>query len=133
MTLKEWIVDRWLTWRTGKDKDQRDWEAWYEANVNYRSTRIKDMFRKFEYVLEVDWQKFLEHNDPFAWVPCEDAVQYFWPTRPLGENAVWRIERVMKAPATANEWEINEMGGADKVFVATNNSRDAVMIALKYA
>ena len=128
----EWIKDKYLTWRTGKDKDQRDWEAWYETNVNYRSVRIKDMFRKFEYVLEVDWQKFLEHNDPFAWVPVADAVQYFWPTRPLGENAVWRIERVMKAPATAYEWEINELGGEDKVFVATNNQRDAVMIALKY-
>ena len=130
--MKEWIKDKWLTWRTGKDKDQRDWEEWYHANVNYGATRIKDMFRKFEHVIIVDLEKFMR-EDPFTWVPCEDAKQYFYPARPLGENAVWRFERVMKAPSTAWEWHINELGGEDKVFVATNNSKDAMMMALKYS
>jgi hypothetical protein len=30
------------------------------------------------------------------------------------------------------EWDINGMGDRDKVFVATNNDADAIMIALKY-
>jgi len=133
MTFWEKVTDKYITWRTGKDKQQRDWEAWYEVNVNYRATKINDMFRNFKHIIMVDVDKFVDYHEPFAWVPNADARQYFWPNRPLGENAVWRFERVMKAPSTANQWEINELGGEDKIFVATNNERDAMMIALKYS
>ena len=128
----EWIKDKWLTWRTGKDKSQREWEAWYEVNVNHRARDITDMFKNFEYVMELNWDKFFSHTEPFAWVPCADAKQYFWPQRQLGNNTVWRIERV-RWNQWDNRWHINELGGEDKVFVATNNSKDAVIMALKYS
>jgi hypothetical protein len=128
----EWIRDWYLTRKTGKTKAEREWIAWYEQNVNYRATRIKDMFKNFEHVIIVDPNKFFDLDEPFGWMPCEDAQQYFWPARELGNNTVWRFERVMKAPATAWEWTVNELGGEDKVFVATNNEQDAMMIALKY-
>ena len=128
----EWIKDKWLTWRTGKDKTQREWEEWYTVNVNYRARDITDMFKNFEHVIEVRWETFLDYSEPFDWVPIEDAMQYFWPHRELGENAVWRIERVMRNQWD-NRWHINEIGGEDRVFVATNSSKDAVMIALKYS
>ena len=131
--LKERIVDRWLTWHTGKDKSTREWEAWYYANVNFRATRINDMFKNFKHVIMVDVDKFTNPHEPFAWVPCDDAKQYFWPARELGNNAVWRFERVIKYPSTNNEWEVNEFGGEDHIFVATNNDKDAIMIALKYS
>jgi hypothetical protein len=128
----EWIQDRYLTWRTGKNKAAREWEAWFDSNVNWRATEIKDMFRKFEHVIVVDSNKFFQF-DPFAWVPCEDAKQYFWPARALGDNAVWRIERVIRNVNTVQGWAINEIGGVDRVFVATNNSHDALMIAMKWS
>ena len=132
MVIIEWIKDKWLTWRTGKDKEQREWEAWYYTSVNYRANDITDMFKNFEHVMELSWDKFFDYSDPFAWVPKEDALQYFWPHCELSKTAVWRIERVMW-----NQWDyrwhINELGGEDKVFVATNNSKDAMMIALKYS
>ncbi len=131
MDLFERLKDWYLTRKTGKTKVEREWEAWYEQNVNYRATRIKDMFRNFEHIIMVDPDKFFKF-DPFVWVPCDNAKQYFWPARPLGENCVWRFERVINAPSTAWEWEINELGGYDRVFVATNNEQDAIMIALKY-
>ncbi len=127
-TIKDW----YLTRKIGKNKAEREWEEWYHSNVNFRASRIKDMFRKFDHIIIVDPDKFFQF-DPFAWVPTEDAKQYFWPTRDLGTNAVWRFERVINCPATANEWTVNELGGEDKVFVATNNERDALMIALKYS
>lgn len=131
MDLIERLKDWYLTRKTGKNKAEREWEAWYEQNVNYRASRIKDMFRNFEHIIMVNPDKFFKF-DPFAWVPCDNAKQYFWPARPLGENCVWRFERVINAPSTAWEWEINELGGYDKVFIATNNEQDAIMIALKY-
>lgn len=131
--LKDYIVDRYLTWRTGKDKATRDWETWYYANVNFRATRINDMFKNFKHVMIVDVDKFTNPREPFAWVPCDDAKQYFWPERPLETTCVWRFERVINYPSTANRWEINEFGGEDHIFVATNSDADALMIALKYA
>ena len=84
----------------------------------------------FKHIIIVNPDKFFQF-DPFAWVPCEDAKQYCFPARELGNNAVWRFERVRK-DRWDNRWHIDGMGGEDKVFVATNNERDAMMIALKY-
>ena len=125
------LEDKYLTWRTGKDKDQREWEAWYETNVVYRASTISNMFMHFKHVIIVDPDIFFDRHEPFTYVPCEDARQYFWPARKLGENAVWRFERVIPDDGTT-DWIINGMGDRDKVFVATNNDRDAMMISLKY-
>ena len=130
-TLKEYIIDRWLTWRTGNDKETREWQAWYDENIDYRAGNIPTMFRNFKHVIEVDVEKFTDPCEPFSWVPNKDARQYFWPARPLGENCVWRFERVVW-----NQWhqcwDINGIGDCDKIFVATNSDKDAIMISLKY-
>ena len=131
MVIKDWILDKWITWRTGKDRAQREWEAWYEENVDYRASNIPTMFRNFKHVIEVNPDKFFNPHEPFAWVPNEDAKQYFWPKRKLGENCVWRFERVSWTN-WLKCWYIDEMGGGDHVFVATNSDKDAMMIALKY-
>ena len=131
VVMIEYLKDKWLTWRTGKDKTQREWEAWYEVNVVYRAQTIENMFMNFKHVIEVSHEKFLDYSEPFAWVPVDDAMQYFWPRRDLGNNAVWRIERVFK-DKWDNCWHINDIIGDDHVFVATNSDRDAMMIALKY-
>ena len=127
----EYIKDKWLTWRTGKTKAEREWSDWYDQNVNYLASDITNMFEKFKHVIAVDVDKFVDHSEPFSWVPCADARQYFWPQRELSNNAVWRFERVVW-----NEWDqrwhINGIGSEDKIFVATNSDRDAIMIALKY-
>ena len=108
----EWIKDKWLTWRTGKDRATREWEAWYEANVVYRASNIPNMFMHFKYVIVVNPNKFFDLCEPFDYVPCDEARQYFWPARDLGNNAVWRFERVMW-----NQWqqqcEIFQFGGRD--------------------
>ena len=131
MTFKEYIVDKYLTWRTGNDKATREWKAWYDENIDYRAGNIPAMFRKFKHVIEVDVEKFTDPCEPFSWVPNKDARQYFWPARPLGENCVWRFERVVW-----NQWhqcwDINGIGDCDKIFVATNSDKDAIMISLKY-
>lgn len=131
MKLKDWAVDKYLTWRTGKDKSMREWEAWYESTVVYRARTIENMFMNFEHIIPVDPDKFFQF-DPFAYVPCEDAKQYFHPQRELGNNAVWRFERVRK-DRWDNRWHLDEMVGEDRVFVATNNEQDAIIIALRWA
>ena len=130
MEILDYIKDRYLTWKTGKNKEQREWEAWYNVNVVWRASTIENMFMHFEHIIEVSPDKFFQF-DPFAWVPCEDAKQYLWPQRKLGNNAVWRFERVRK-DQWDGRWHIDELSGGDHVFVATNDEKDAIMIALKY-
>lgn len=131
MNITEYIKDRYLTWRTGKDRAQREWEAWYNTNVNWRANDITNMFENFKHVIEVDTIKFL-WDGGLGWVPHPDARQYFWPQRPLGENCVWRFERVVCSHSD-KRWYLTGIAGEDKVFVATNSDEDAIMIKLKWA
>jgi hypothetical protein len=131
LKLKDYVEDKYLTWRTGKDKAQREWEAWYEVNVVYRANTIDNMFQHFKHIITVNPELFFDRCEPFAYVPNEDARQYFWPQRPVTNTCVWRFERVIW-DKWSNSWMINGLGDRDKVFVATNNDRDAMMIALKF-
>jgi hypothetical protein len=133
--LKEWIKDRYLTWRTGKDKRQRDHDEWYTNTVNYHARDITDMFKNFKHVIIVNPDLFLDLSYPFGWVPVQDARQYFYPVRQLTETCVWRFERVSwnQWDSRWHLWHLDEIGGEDKVFVACNSDEDAVMLALKYA
>lgn len=130
--LKDYVVDKYLTWKTGKPKDERDWREWYDRTVLWYADDITNMFQNFKHVIVVDSDKFMDPREPFAWVPNNDAMQYFWPQRPLETTCVWRFERVLW-----NEWDqrwhINGLGGDDLIFVATNSDTDALMISLKYA
>lgn len=131
MKLLDNIKDCWITWRTGKSRVEREWEAWYNINVNWRAHNITNMFENFKHVIEVDTHRFL-CEDAISWVPHPDVKQYFWPHRPLGENCVWRLERVMRIKWD-KRWHLTGIGGEDKVFVATNSDEDAIMITLKWA
>ena len=132
MELLEKLKDWYLTKKTGKNKAQREWEAWYDVNVVYRANTIENMFMNFKHIIEVSPDKFFDPYEPFAWVPNKDARQYFWPQRNLDETCIWRFERVRK-DQWDNRWHIDELGGGDHVFVATNNEQDALLIAMKYA
>lgn len=127
----EQIKDRWLTWRTGKTKDEREWAAWCDTNIVYRAGTIKNRFKHFKHIITVDPNKFFDLSEPFGWVPCASAKKYLYPTRELGNNAVYCFERVIW-DKWSNDWMLNDLGDEDIVFVATNNDRDATMIALKY-
>lgn len=132
MKLLDKIKDRWLTWRTGKTREVRERDEWIRTNINHRADTIKGIFVNFKYVIEVDFWKFCTDGGMGCLVPVSDARQYLWPERPLGENCVWTIERVCW-DQWVGEWRINEIAGEDRVFIATNNKKDAIMIALRWA
>ena len=126
------IKDKWLTWRTGKDKQQRDWESWRDKNVVSRASTIENMFMNFKHIVPVSTNIF-DLDEPFGWCPCKDFKQYLYPHRELGNNAVFYFARGYR-----DQWDgkfhLNDMRSEqDQVFVATNNDRDAFMIALKYS
>jgi hypothetical protein len=132
VVVVEYIKDRWLTWRTGLDKPTRDYRKWYYETVAYRANTIENMFMNFKYILPVSVDIF-DHSEPFGWVPCEDFEQYMYPARELGDNTVYYFGRGARDQYDGKFHLSDFMYVEDQVFAATNNDRDAVMIALKYS
>jgi len=126
--VKEWIIDRWLTWRTSKDKEQRAYEEWYYTTVNVRAGLVEEVYKNFKYLIQVDDEKFLIHH--MLTEPRDDMSQYRYPQRELGDNMLWTIIRGEEMPN--GKFLITDFGVEDRVYVATNNSEDAMMLALKY-
>lgn len=122
------LKEKYLTWKTGKTKEERIWQAWKEETINYRASTVQKYFYKFKYVIEVDPDKLFD-LDALSWVVVDEFDQYMWPQRDLNDNAVYTWARGFWE---GDEFEINELGGGDHVFVATNNDKDAMMISLMY-
>jgi hypothetical protein len=132
MTIKDYIVDKWLTWRTGLSKQDRAWKQWHDENIVYRADTIENMFMNFKHIIPVTTDIF-NMREPFGWVPSRAFKQYMYPNRELGDNAVYYFARGFR-----DQWDgrfhLNDLRHEqDQVFVATNNDRDALMIALKYS
>jgi len=131
MQIIEYIKDKYLTWRTGQDKQTRDWNKWYEETVVFRADTIENMFMNFKYILPVSINIF-DLDEPFGWALGKDIRQYMYPNRALGDCAVHYFARGFR-----HQWDgrfhLNEISGGDQVFIATNNSKDAMMITLKYS
>ena len=128
---RDWAVDRYLTWLTGTPKEQRDWYKWANYNIVHRADTVENKFMYFKYIIPVSTRIF--DDDCIGWHANADFKQYLYPQRALGDNAVYIYAR-----GYWDQWDgrfhICDMGGdIEQVFVATNNSKDAMMIALKFS
>jgi hypothetical protein len=131
------LIAKVTAWRLQKQKTKEKkaetirWQNWYSTHVHYKATYINNIFKQFKYVIRVDPDKFMDVNEPFGWVANKDARAYFYPQRELGSNCVWRIERASNFD-DGQGWYVDELGGQDMVFVASNNQEDITMIALQW-
>jgi hypothetical protein len=73
----EYIKDKYLTWRTGLSKQDRDYRKWYDETVVHRADTIENMFMNFEYILPVSTKMF-DLDEPFGWYACDDFEQYMY-------------------------------------------------------
>ncbi len=122
------LKDRWITWRTGKDRATRDYEEWINININVRASTAEDRYKNFKYLIRVDfWKAFDVHM--FTELK-DDLIQYRWPQRALGDNMVYGILRGEQMPD--GKFHLTDFGNEDRAYIATNNSEDAIMIALRY-
>ena len=128
----ESVRDRYLSWRTGHNKQERDWIKWRDENIVTNAITIENMFMNFQYILPVSIDIF-NHNDPFCWSPCTEFNQYLYPQRPLGQNAVWYFARGFRDTWDGRFHICGLRAEQDQVFVATNSQEDAIMIALKWS
>ena len=129
----KYLKDKYLTWRTGYNKSGRAYIKWREETIVRSAYTIEDMFVNFKYIFPVSVDIF-DHAEPFGWYPNEDFEQYMYPNRGPGNNAEYFFARGYR-DLQDGKFYLSELLGSnhDQVFVATNNDRDAVMIALQYS
>ena len=128
----EYIKDKWLTWRTGLDRETRNYREWYNKTVVINAGTVENMFMNFKHIVPVSTRIF-DENEPFGWFPNKDFRQYLYPYRALGDCAVYYFARGYR-----DRWDgcfhFCDLGGdQDQVFVATNNEVDAIIIALRWS
>ena len=128
----EYIKDKYLTWRTGKDKQTRDFHQWYGETVVSQARTIENMFMNFKHIVPVSTNIF-DLDEPFGWCPNTDFAQYLYPNRYLGDCTVYYFGRGYRDKWDGRFHLSDLQHEQDQVFVATNNSKDAMMIALKYS
>ena len=131
-SLLTYVSDKWLTWRTGYTRAEREYIKWNDETVVHRAHTIENRFMSFKHIIEVDYAKWFDLAEPFGYVPCHRAKSYMWPTRQLGNNAVYYHARGYR-DRWDNKFHFEDMFGGDSLFVATNNDRDAIMIALTFS
>jgi hypothetical protein len=131
MNMFDYIKDKWLTWRTGLKKQDREFSKWVEETVVQNAPTIENMFMNFKFILPVSTQIF-DHNEPFGWVPNEEFRQYMYPNRAIGDCAVYYFARGYRDRWDGRFYKDDISCDQDQVFVATNNERDAIMIALRW-
>lgn len=129
--FKNWYLDRRFAKVTGMPGHERVYWEWYDRTVVTAASTLENRFMNFKYIVEVNHNSFFE-DDFISWVPAKEFDQYVWPNRELHECSVWSIVRGER-DLWDGKFHFNEMGGSDHVFVATNNEKDAIMIALKWA
>jgi hypothetical protein len=128
----DYIKDKWLTWRTGLNKQDREFRKWFEETVVQNASTIENMFMNFKFILPVSTQIF-DHNEPFGWVPNKEFRQYMYPNRASGDYAVYYFARGYRDPWDG-KFHLDDLRcEQDQVFVATNNEQDALMIMLKWS
>ena len=127
----ETINDKYLTWRTGFDKEQREFQAWCEDNIHAHAGSIRARIHGFKHIVEVDWHKIYGDCPMLGWyVRKEFKNEYSFRNRKLGDHAM--VTSMRGEYDKEKIFEANELFGGDHVFVGTNNDEDAIMIALKY-
>ena len=111
-------------------------EEWDAEHIDRHAGNVRAALFGFDHIIEVRWHKIFTadykhtHRNPPWKLKDEFVTEYTYPFRELGQHSV--IMEMRGVYDDKNIFVRNEFGG-DGVFVGTNNSADAVMLALKYS
>jgi hypothetical protein len=125
---------KWRERRFLKKHGCKKWEEYnriYDPDYDIRATNIKSFYHGYPYVY-----CFENHNHSiYDWGLGYDGsyVVNKWCRENLDDKFRFDFLRVLKASSTANQWEINELGGGDYIFFACKNPKDYTIFLLKWS
>ncbi len=126
---REWSERRFLKRHGCKTREEYDRK--YDPDVAHRATRIKNFYQGYPYVYCFEDHK----HDIYFWDLGYDGVYVTnqWCKENLKGKYRFDFHRTSRAPSTANEWEVNELGGGDHIFFACQDPQDFTLFALRWS
>ena len=132
----EEMKGRWDFYRHAAYLKKQGWtedeyQRYEDPNMNRKATRVKDYYQKYPHLHAFHSTRTLPWTEYAEWTECYNAMNK-WCDSNCKEK--WRsdILRVIKAPSTGNEWELNDIGGGDSLFYAFKDQKDYVNFLLKW-
>lgn len=128
--IKAWQDSRFLK-KHGCENWQQ-YHRWYDPDISPRSSRVRDFYRGYPYLYCFESRQ----HDVYSWnLDCDGRRTAVgrWCDEHCSDKHRMDMFRVIKCPATSNEWEMNDLGGGDYIFAAFKNERDFLMFTLRWA
>ena len=116
----------WATYRHYRDPD-----------INMYQTKIKHFYHGYKFVHCIEDRKHYAYQLLYDYGPGgirwggEDI--YDWLDKKTRFKSRMDTHRVIKYPSTGNEWEFNDIGGGDYIFVAFKEEKDYMMFLLRWS
>ena len=131
-SLKErWDFYRHAAYLKKRGWTEEDYQNYEDPDRNIRATRIKDYYFGYPYTHAFTSTRTLPWIEFGNWMDCYEEMNRWCKANCRGKFRS-DILRVLKAPATAYEWELNDIGGGDALFYAFKDPKDYTMFCLKW-
>ena len=132
MRILKRIHQKWF--ESEKEKLHRIETEWNKTHINERADTVRDMFPTFKHIIRLDGRKIAPVRAGLVYeYPIKEFKEMFmFPNKELGDHTVIRILRGVDTDDD-RIFELNELGGYDYAFAATNNDEDASFIVLRYS
>jgi hypothetical protein len=135
--IAELLKSKYKVWRHNRylkkhDLTEHQYQKISDPDYEIRATRIVDIYKGYAYIYVFDdptqdiwirwgdWLEGLSRLTEWCDANCTDK---------------WRndVHRVIKCPATSNQWAVNELGGLDFIFFAFKNESDYINFVLRWS
>ena len=126
---REWKDQRFLR-KHGCD-NWKQYNHRYDPDIERRCSRIKDFYHGYPYIYCFEDRK----HDIYYWDIAVDGMYVLdqWCEKNCKDKYRFDFHRAINVPATAYQWEINELGGGDYAFAAFKDQRDFNWFLLRWS
>lgn len=133
-------IRKWKAERKLKKSGYDNWEQYRrvrDPDVSLCSSRIRHFYKGYKYFHCFEDRSHYVYKLLYDYGPggvrYGDDDMYEWCEKHMMFNYRIDMHRAIKCPATADEWEINELGGGDYWFVAFKRECDYFHFMLRWA
>ena len=134
LTRIKQLYQQWKDRRFLKKHHCQTWEQYhrqYDPDINWRATRVRDFYAQYPYVHCFENRNHQIYHWDLAYDGSREIVE--WCEQHCKDKFRFDGLRAMKAPSTANQWEMNDLGGGDYYFVGFKNAKDYSWFLLRWS
>lgn len=120
-------------WEKGIAKESWSFSQFIDQNINKDALYVKDYFRGFKYIIQLDPDKALTHDYNYDDYVVPEFREFMYPRKSLSDHCV---VRTLTINTQTRDGQITKFPGrmnVEQTFAATNNEQDAFMIKLRFS